>query len=52
MVWKLTHFPESNQTTGYPYDIRGEWSDLIVLQAAQKVNEIVEQHKYDNSASN
>jgi hypothetical protein len=40
MVWKLTHFPEGNETTGYPYDVRGEWSDSIVLQVAQKVKGI------------
>ena len=40
MVWKLTHFPESNETTGYPYDVTGEWLDSIVLQAARKIKEI------------
>ena len=38
MVWKLTHFPEGNETTGY--SLRGEWSDSIMLQVAQKVKGI------------
>jgi hypothetical protein len=36
MVWKLTHFPEGNETTGDPYNVRGEWSDSIVLQQKAK----------------
>jgi hypothetical protein len=40
MVWKLTHFPEENEITSSPYDVRGEWLDSIVLQAAHKIKEI------------
>jgi hypothetical protein len=40
MVWKLTHFPEDNETASSPYDVKGEWLDSIVLQAAHKIKEI------------
>ena len=44
MVWKLTHFTEGNETTGYAYDVRGEWSESIVVQVAQKVKGIEYDH--------
>ena len=52
MVWKLTRFTEQgNKVTRAPYDVRGEWSDSTVLQAAQKVKAMMEQHENDNPAA-
>ena len=49
MVWKLTHFPEVDEITYSPYDVKGEWSDSIVRQAVHKIKEI--EHDDGNPAA-